>query len=71
MSTAKPKPRNDKLTMVAREAIEACGLSLYDISERTGVDRGLLSRFKNGKQSITLATFDRINEVLRLRINRR
>lgn len=68
---SKAKAKTETLTEMLREAIESSGLSLYQLADETGVDRGLLSRFKNGKQSMTLETFDRLNEVLKLRITRR
>ena len=54
-----------------REAIGKSSLSAYELAEAAGVDRSVLSRFLNGKRSITLETFDRLAEVLKLRLEGR
>jgi len=54
-----------------REAIGKSSLSPYELAEASGVDRSVLSRFLNGKRSITLDTVDRLAEVLKLRLEGR
>jgi transcriptional regulator with XRE-family HTH domain len=52
-----------------KEAREEAGLSLADLSERTGIDRATLSKFENGvRGNPTLATMTRYAEALGLRI---
>ncbi len=52
-----------------REAIAKAD-SAYDLAREAGVDRSVLSRFINGKRTITLDTVDRLAEVLKLRLVR-
>lgn len=67
----KPRPHSETLTDLTRDAIQSSPLTPAELAERTGIHRGTLYRFLSGKQSLTLATFDRLNDVLRLRITRR
>jgi plasmid maintenance system antidote protein VapI len=53
-----------------RDLIAKSDLSAYELAEASGVDRSVLSRFINGKRSITLDTVDRLAEVLKLRLER-
>jgi plasmid maintenance system antidote protein VapI len=53
-----------------RDAIAKTDLSAYELAQAAGVDRSVLSRFRTGKRTITLATADRLAEVLKLRITR-
>jgi DNA-binding XRE family transcriptional regulator len=53
-----------------REAREAAGLSLAEMSEKTGIDRATLSKFENGvRGNPTLATMTRYAEALELRVD--
>ena len=54
-----------------REAIGKSDLSAYELAEAAGVDRSVLSRFLNGRRSITLETLDRLADVLKLRLEGR
>jgi transcriptional regulator with XRE-family HTH domain len=49
-----------------REAIAGCGLSLYQLSEAAGVDRGMLSRFLRQERTLTLAVVARVCKALGL-----
>jgi transcriptional regulator with XRE-family HTH domain len=49
-----------------REAIAACGLSLYQLSEVAGVDRGMLSRFLRHERTLTLAVVAKVCKALGL-----
>lgn len=52
-----------------RRARERRGLSLADVSERSGLDRGMLSRLENGKVlNPTLTTLWRYAEAIGVRI---
>jgi hypothetical protein len=49
---------------------EQAGLSLTDVSERSGLDRGMLSRLENGKiLNPTMATLWRYSEAIGARIS--
>lgn len=54
-----------------REALQETGLSLYEISKRSGVSQSVLSRFMREERDITLGTLDRLEAVLRLSIGPR
>lgn len=48
--------------------IERCGLTMYQLSKATGVDQATLSRFLNGRRSISLDAADKIGAFLGLKI---
>jgi transcriptional regulator with XRE-family HTH domain len=58
---------HEKLSDQLRRIIEAEG-SCYDLAERAGVSRSVLSRFVRGERGLTTATLDRLAAVLRLRV---
>ncbi len=43
-----------------RQAIRQCGHSRYEISVKTGVSQGTLSRFLSGENDMTLRLLERI-----------
>jgi transcriptional regulator with XRE-family HTH domain len=49
-------------------AIQKSGLTRYEISKQSGVDQAALSRFVNGKQSLTLDKVDKLADVLGLKL---
>jgi transcriptional regulator with XRE-family HTH domain len=51
-----------------RELIRASGRSLRDLEKASGVSRGQLSRFLNGKRDLTLTTVGPLLEALGLEI---
>jgi transcriptional regulator with XRE-family HTH domain len=51
-----------------RRAISESGLSLNELAERSGTDKGRLSRFMRGERGLTLDTVDKLAGVLRLRL---
>lgn len=53
---------------LVRLAIADSGLSLNELSRRTGVDPAALSRFMSGERGITLETFERLADEVRLRV---
>ena len=57
-----------KLADQVRAAIAASDLSQYEIAKRSGVDEASLSRFMNGKGSLSFASLEKIAPVLRLQI---
>jgi len=63
-----PKKRTNHRTITEqlRGAIQDSDLTRYEIWKRTGVDQAALSRFVNGKQSLTLDIVDKLADVLGL-----
>lgn len=53
-----------------REAILTAGISRYQISQMTGVDEGMLSRFVHGHRTLTLRTASRVAAALGLCLTR-
>jgi len=51
-----------------REAISTSGTSRYALAKQVGVSESALSRFMSGKQGLTLASLDKLAEVLGLRL---
>jgi ribosome-binding protein aMBF1 (putative translation factor) len=51
-----------------RAARQKAGLSLADVSARTGIDRAALSRLENGANSPTLTTLQRYADALGLQL---
>ena len=60
--------KQKKLSQQLREAILNAEISRYELSKRSGVGQGSLSRFIHKQQSLTLASIDKIGEVLELQI---
>jgi transcriptional regulator with XRE-family HTH domain len=52
------------LAEAIRTAIQDSGLMLIEISRLSGVDVGQLSRFQNGKRTVTIETADKILSAL-------
>lgn len=64
--------KRKKLPTISEQLRDVLGRedSLYDLAREAGVDRGVISRFVNGKRTITLETLDKLAEVLKLRLVR-
>jgi len=54
----------DRISGPLRQAIKASGVSMYELARQVGIAESVLSRFLGGKQGITLATADRLADVL-------
>jgi hypothetical protein len=54
-----------------RAAIKASELSRYAISQATGIDQAVLSRFVAGKRGLSLESVDAIGKLLELTLARR
>lgn len=61
--------RPPELVAQLRQAIEASGQSLNQLSQVCGVDRGRLSRFMRGERDLTLFAAGRLCEVLGLKLH--
>jgi transcriptional regulator with XRE-family HTH domain len=57
-----------KLSDQIREAISACGTTRYALAKKVGIPESALSRFMAGKQGLTLATLDKLSDILGLEI---
>lgn len=51
-----------------RAAIKDSGMSPYRICKSSGIDQAALSRFLNGRLGLTLATVDKLADVLGLEL---
>jgi transcriptional regulator with XRE-family HTH domain len=51
-----------------RKAIEDSGYSRYRIAQETGISQAVLSRFVNGKASLTLDTTEKLSKLIKLEI---
>jgi transcriptional regulator with XRE-family HTH domain len=60
-----------KVSDQLRRIIVDCGLSRYEISRRTGIDEGTLSRFMSGERGLSMKALDRLGENLGLTVNMR
>ena len=60
--------KQKKLSQQLREAILNAEISRYELSKRSGVGQGSLSRFVHEQQALTLASIDKIGDVLKLHI---
>ncbi len=60
-----------KIVRQLREAVQASGQSLNQLSQACGVDRGRLSRFLRGERDLTLAAAGQLCDALGLQLCRR
>ena len=65
------KPTSAKVSDQLRYIIEDCGLSRYEISKRTGIDEGTLSRFIYGERGLSMKALDRLGDALGLKVSMR
>jgi plasmid maintenance system antidote protein VapI len=63
---AMSKPTRPDLAEQLREAIRASGLTMYRLSQESGVHRSQLSRFMVGQRDLSLAMADKLCRVLGL-----
>jgi transcriptional regulator with XRE-family HTH domain len=49
-----------------REAITRSGITLYKLSQESGIDRSQLSRFMRGERDMSLLVTDKLTQVLGL-----
>jgi plasmid maintenance system antidote protein VapI len=57
-----------KLTDQLRSAIDACGMSRYAVAKAINLDQATLSRFMSGKAGLSVATIDKLGELLGLQL---
>jgi transcriptional regulator with XRE-family HTH domain len=53
-----------------KRAVAECGMSRYRLSQLTGIDQPMLSRFVRGQKNLSMPALDRLAGVLRLQIVR-
>ncbi len=58
----------NQLTDQLRQAIDACGLSRYEIAKQTGIDESALAKFYNGHRGLSMAALNALGQVLQLKI---
>src|SRR5438105_3221139 len=63
MSTRRPTLRDQILA-----AMQATGMTMFEIARQSGVERAALSRFKSGKGGLTLDSLERLAPVLGIEI---
>ena len=56
------------VTEQLQQAIEASGLTRYEICKLTGIEQSALSRFVKGERGLTTASLDLLGELLDLEI---
>lgn len=54
-----------------RQAIEGSGLNITELSRKSKVDKGQISRFVNEERTLTLESAEKIAEVLKLELKKR
>lgn len=60
----KPKRFSDQI----RAAVDDSGLSRYSICQRIGLSQAAMSRFMAGKSGLSMATLDRLADLLGLAV---
>jgi transcriptional regulator with XRE-family HTH domain len=61
------KSKRPSLADQLRQAIDKSGITMYKLSQDSGVDRSQLSRFMRGERDMSLVVSDKICQVLGLR----
>ena len=62
------KPSTKRLTDQIREAIDASGLTRYQIAKETGIDESALAKFYNGHRGLSMQAMNALGEFLQLKI---
>lgn len=60
-----------QLTDQLREAIDASGLTRYQIAKETGIDESALAKFYNGHRGLSMQALNALGDCLQLTINMR
>ena len=68
------RKRPPSLTVALRQAltneVASSRCTAYELAERAGVDRSIVSRFMAGRRTITLETADRLAGMLGMQLSR-
>jgi transcriptional regulator with XRE-family HTH domain len=65
------KPTSVKVSDQLRHIVDDCGMSRYELSKRTGIDEGTLSRFMSRERGLSMKALDRLGESLGLTVSMR
>jgi len=65
---ARAKRPRPSVTAQLQQAIEASGLTRYEICKLTDIEQSAMSRFMAGERGLTTASLDRLGELLDLEI---
>jgi plasmid maintenance system antidote protein VapI len=57
-----------KLSDQLRQAIDASGMSRYEVCKALKVDQGLMSRFMAGKSGLSIETIDKLGALFDLQL---
>jgi transcriptional regulator with XRE-family HTH domain len=71
MATPRKRPELERQILAAIKAAKKSGVSMYEIAERSGIQRSILSRFVNGTGGLTVATLAKLAPVLEIEIVRK
>jgi transcriptional regulator with XRE-family HTH domain len=63
-----PMAAQNRLSDQLRAAIKASGMTRYKISQATGIDQAVLSKFMSGTTGLSQASSDAIGELLGLEL---
>ena len=63
-----PRMGRKRLSDELREAVDASGMSRYQICKRLDIQQSAMSRFMSGKGGLSWATVDRLADLLGLHI---
>ena len=62
------KKRTNLVTDQLRQAIDASGLTRYQIAKETGIDESALAKFYNGHRGLSMTALNALGECLQLSI---
>jgi transcriptional regulator with XRE-family HTH domain len=62
------KKRTNLVTDQLRQAIDASGLTRYQIAKETGIDESALAKFYNGRRGLSMNALNALGEFLQLRV---
>ena len=60
--------KRKRLSDEVKAAVDASGMSRYEICKRIGLDQGVMSRFMSGKVGLSMKTLDVLADFLDLHI---
>jgi transcriptional regulator with XRE-family HTH domain len=62
------KKRTNLVADQLRQAIDASGLTRYQIAKETGIDESALAKFYNGRRGLSMNALNALGELLQLRV---
>ncbi len=63
------RKRSDALTDQLKRAIDASGLTRYQIAKETGIDESALAKFYNGSRGLSMKALNALGAYLQLTIH--